>query len=263
SPLHSIYWGVLAMVPVFLRKPDGFAGSELETVIITSAIPVMSIISIFWNEVYRRMGSHFYLLIIWLVAFLPLGGIALCYRPELVISCIVLSAFGLSGTVSISGDIMRKCYATRVRGKLFSILGASGQATIIVVTFFVGRWLDINDQAFRIYMPVSVLVLGLGTILLYKITREPEFLEHQTPRPTERLRTSMLNAYRNMMTVLRGDRNFRKYEIAFFIYGTGWMICHSLLPFLLVDKLKLDYSQVANATQVTFTATVLLMLVPA
>ena len=41
------------------------------------------------------------------------------------------------------------------------------------------------------------------------------------------------------------------------------MICMALLPFLVVDKLKLEYSDVANATHVTFTAVCLIAMVPA
>ncbi|UCD29899.1 MAG: MFS transporter, partial [Planctomycetota bacterium] len=250
-------------VPVFLRKPDGFAGSELETVIITSAVPVMAITSIFWNEVYRRMDLHFYLFLVWLLAFLPLGGIALCYQPESVVFFIVLSAFGLAGTNSISGDIMRKGYPEQVRGRLFGIMNASGQITIIILTFIIGKWLTSDDQAFRIYMPITAFILGVGNCLLYKITCEPEFLQQRKAHPAERLRTSLLNACRSMITVLRRDRNFRKYETAFFIYGTGWMICHSLLPFIVVDKLELDYDEVAYATQVTFFLVILITMVPA
>ncbi|MHC4674739.1 MAG: MFS transporter [Planctomycetota bacterium] len=263
SPFTAVYWAVIAMVPVFLRKPEGFAGSELETVIITSAIPVMSLACIFWNEAYLRIRNSRYILIVWILAFVPLGGIALCHSPEMVVFCMVLSAFGMSGTPPLAGDIMRNCYPESRRGSVYSILSAAGQVSVIAVTFLIGQWLDADREAFRVYMPISVIILGVGMFLTYMITREPEFQQRKKPKPTERLRTSLLNAYRNMMTVLGQDRSFRRYEIAFFIYGTGWMVCMALLPLLVVDKLKLDYDEVANATQVTLFAVLLIAMVPA
>jgi len=263
SPLTNVFWAITAMVAVLVRKPDGFNGSELQTALITSSIPVMAAVSIFWNEAYRRLKPSQYLWSVWVVAFVPLAGIALCYRPEAVVLCMLLSSFGNAGTAPMGGDLLRKCYSESCRGRVYSMLSAIGQVSVLLGMFLIGQWLAADKDSFRSYMPISVLAIGMGMILVYFITREPDFIRHEQPRPTEKLRTSLLMAYRGMTAVLREDRSFRRFETAFFIYGTGWMICHAMLPFLVVDKLKLTYDQVANSTHVTFTAVGLIAMIPA
>src|SRR5262249_16905857 len=55
-----------------------------------------------------------------------------------------------------------------------------------------------------------------------------------------------------MLGVLRADRHFAAYEVAFMSYGVGWMICSALIPALATDKLHLNYHQYAQATIVLF-----------
>jgi len=263
SLLVNVYWGVTAMVPVFLRKPDGFNGSELQTVISTSVIPFMATITIFLNEAYRRMPKGAYIFMLWILGFVPLGVIGWCRHPWSVVLCMLMSAFGMAAITPVSGDILRKCFPESCRGRVYSLLSAIGQGAAIILMFLIGQWMDFDDQAFRIYMPISAMAIGLGCILIYLITRETDFRKHVTPRPTERLRSSLYHACMNMIEVLKKDRSFRRFEIAFFVYGTGWMICHAILTFVVVDRLKLTYSEVANTTHVIITSIVLVGLVPA
>jgi MFS family permease len=66
-----------------------------------------------------------------------------------------------------------------------------------------------------------------------------------------------------MWQVFVDDRDFRRYEIGYFIYGLGWMICTALLPFLVVDHLNLNYEQIARSTHTILEFTLILMMVPA
>jgi len=260
TPFLATQWSITAMVPVLLR--DYFRASEWQTTISTSAIPVMSLLSIFWNELYRRMQPHRYLLMLWVVAIAPLAGVARCHHPETVLIFVVISAVGFGAMTPLTADILRNCYPPAARGKIFSVLQVLAQSTVMVGTYCIGLWLNIDHEAFRLYLPAGVVIIGIGMSLLSRITHQQLFRERHKFHPTEPLRASLGKAWHNMAAVLARDRSFRRYEIGFFTYGLGWMICAALLPFLVVDHLRLDYEQVARSTQTALQLTLLLMMMP-
>lgn len=260
APLWELRWALAAMIPVLLRKH--FAAGEWTVAIATSAVAMMSALSILWNELYRRLCPRRYLLLLWLTAALPLGLVAACHSPHAVLACVLLGAMGTAGMGPLNADILRSCYPPKARNRVFSLCYAAGQLTVMVAAYGLGRWLDLDAESFRIYLPVGALVMGAGLVLQGRITRQRLFQERQRPVQDRSLAASLAGAYRRMNQTLRGDRRFRRYETAFFTYGMGWMICYALLPFFVVDVLGLDYSEVAAATQSAFQFTLLLMTIP-
>lgn len=260
APFLAIPWALLAMVPVLLR--NYFRASVWETTVSTAAVPIMLLLSVVWNDLYLRMPPRRYLLMLWLIAIAPLIGVAWCHSPRTVLCFIILSAVGIGAINPMIADILRGCYPPSVRGKAFSILQALSRATIMGSTYGIGVWLNVDHQAFRVYLPLGAGLTGLGMLVLARITRQPLFDERHRAHPTEPLTASLRRTVRNMARALAQDRTFRRYETAFSIYGLGWMICNALLPFLVVDRLKLDYEQIARATQTAFEFALILMMLP-
>lgn len=261
TPFLAVQWAAVAMIPVILRRD--FGATKLETVIATSAIPVMMTFSIFWNEVYRRFSPRSYLLLAWLVGIVPLGGIALCHSSWTILVCVVVSALGFGAMSPLEADVLRSCYPPNVRSRVFSVIQVVRWLTSILAALGIGFWLDLDHEAFRIYLPLSVVAVGLGMILLGDVTRHRLFQERFRRTATASLWVSLRGASRNMADVLRIDRDFKTYEVGFFLYGLAWMACTALLPLLVVDKLGLDYREVAASTQVVFQVMLLCMFIPA
>jgi hypothetical protein len=258
----AVEYGVTGiMVATLLR--DRFGASTWQTLMATSSVPIMSLMAIFWNEVYRRLHVGAYLLALWTVAVLPLGLIACFASAWPVLICVLIAAFGTGGIQSLYADILRNCYPPAARGRIFSVLKTIEQSVMMVTSFAVGTWLDARHDAYRYYFPITVAVVGVGFLLLHRITREPLFLERPRETSTQPILTSLGGAYRNMLAALRNDPGFRRYETAFGIYGLGWMICYSLLAFLVTDKLGLRYQHIALSTQSVLQFTTLVMLLPA
>ena len=260
TPFLAIQWAIVAMIPVLVR--DHFKGSEWETVITTLSIPLMLSLSLLWNELYRRWPMRRYLAILWLVAILPMAGIGWCDSSTSALVFVVLSAAGFGAMMPISGDIMRSCYPPDVRSQAFSYLQMVAQSTVMVGAYGLGVWLNRDAEAFRIYLPGGVLLVGVGMWLLGRISRQPLYIERHQHRPGEPLRAALRHVARNALGVFARDRDFRRYEIAFFLYGLGWMIGTALLPFICVDKLGLNYEQVARSTQTVFTLALRVCFVP-
>ena len=88
----------------------------------TSAIAVMSILAIFWNELYSRSKPSVYLCIFWLCSVLPLGAIAFTERAGVMLALVLISAAGMGGLRPISGDFLRSCFPPITRSRVWSII---------------------------------------------------------------------------------------------------------------------------------------------
>jgi hypothetical protein len=260
TPFIALQAAVFQMLPVLLRSH--FKANEWQTVISTSAISITLVLSVVWNELYCRMGSRSYLTLLWVSAIAPLAGIALCHGAWGALFFIVIAATGFGGMQPLSGDILRNCYPPVARNRVFSVVQMVTQFTIMIGTYLVGLWLNFRPSSFRVYLPVGTVLVGAGMWLLYRITCQQLFIERQQSRPSEPLMTSLSRVYHNMLRVFREDSIFRRHETAFSIYGLGWMICWALLPFLCVDKLKLNYEQVARSTQTALQLTLMATMLP-
>jgi len=260
SPFLALQWAMLAMVPVLLR--GHFKASAWQTTIATSAIPAMFMLSVVWSEVYRRLNHGLYIGIVWLIAIVSLGGIALCHQPETMLASMLLSAFSLAGLNPVNGDILRSCYPPAVRSKVYGITQAVAQSTIMASAYGIGIWLDFDNEAFRHYMLIGIAGITVGMALIYRMMRQRLFQERLRHQVSESFAAGMRHMFQNTIRVFREDPIFRRYEIGFLIYGLGWSTCQALLPFLVVDKLRFTYGQVAQSTQVAFQASLILMILP-
>lgn len=261
TPFLAIQAGVFGgMVPVLLRKH--FVANEWQTTVASSALAVMAILAVFWNELYQRLSTRRYLVLFWAFSVLPLGGIAFCDSPNAVLAFVIFSAAGMGGLNPLSGDILRSCYPPTARSRAWSLIKSFEQFTIVISIFGVGIWFDRDPQAYRIYFALAVVVVSVGVLLLGRITREPLFRERLRSASTASIASSLRDAYVNMTRVLREDRRFRQYETAFCVYGLGWMICYAMVPFVQVDVLQLKYGEAFTATQVAFQLTMMMCFVP-
>ncbi len=256
----AVQVGMFTMVPVLLR--GRFAASEWQTLIATASQAIMSALAIFWNELYGKSSPGRYLLLLWCFAALPLAGIAGCSSAGPVLLFVLLSAAGLGGVQPVNGDLLRSCYPPSTRNRVWSLLKVIEQLMVIATAFCFGRWLDRSADAHRWAFPLTVMLVGCGMLLIHRITRHTLYRERLADRTAAPRASGIWSAYGNMARVLREDPDFRRYEMAFFVYGMGWMICYSMLPFVVIDVLHLTYEQAAIATQVVFQAAMLTMLMP-
>lgn len=248
--LLGVHVGVLGIMPVLLRKT--FDAGEWQTNFATMAIPAMAVLTLFWNEVYARIDARKFLVGLWLTNHVPLAAISFCEQASTVLVFYVASTVTYCGVNLFYADVLRTCYPAGIRNRLFAVLNSIGLLCTIGSAYAVGTWLDIHPEAFRIYLPITVLLAGLGIILLRRIAATPEFRDRHVHAPTQPLLVSLTRVAHNVVNVFRENRSFRRCEGAFFIYGLGYMFCSALLPFLVCDKLNLKYAEVARSTQVSY-----------
>lgn len=264
--LGTFCLGTAAATPYILPflARERFGANNWQTTVLTAAVPVTQFASIFWNRLYAQLGTRSYLAIIACSACIPIALLAKAQNIWHVMILFVVAACGGTAGVSamapLNADLLRTCYAEVRRGRIFGVICAVQFLATMLAGLGMGRWLDHDPDAFRIFFPIisCLMVCGLSSYAL--ISKKPFWIARH--RAAQSPSGSWFSPLRDMHAILKSDKRFAGYEAAFMSYGIGWMICTALVPVIATDKLHLNYSQFAQATVVMFQITNTLLLMP-
>lgn len=262
--IQATQWAVMFVLSVLAKKQ--FNASNAEVLIIQAAPTVLFVLSIFWNDIFERTRFGRYLVLYWLVAALPLVFTAFATNVWMLIVPHLISSLGGAGYHPAAGELLKRLYGEKSRGRVYAILWGSAMAVGAGASYGVGEWLNHDPDAFRIYMPLSAGIQLTGVALMVWLARitgvsGQRKLRESAP-PGERFKR-LLDPVVHMGAVLKQDPVFARYEAAYMTYGVGWMVAYALLPLLATDKLGLRYDQFAESTTVPYQLAVVLMLLPA
>lgn len=252
----------MTILPFLGRKQ--FSAGAWQVWVLTVAVPFMQFISIFWHQFYRHTSSVKYLLIVGSFASLSFAAMAFAKSMNVILILAVLAAFGGGGGGAalspLNADLLRSCYPASVRGRVFGAICAAQFTGIVIFGQLAGVWSDHDPYAYRVFLPLTGILIGVGLFLLSRITASPAFkartLETDIPD------FSVWSALRDMRRILGANRRFASYELAFMSYGVGWMICTALVPFIAEDKLGLKYTEFSHSIIVAYWLTNIAMLIP-
>lgn len=252
------------IMPLLVRLRFGAADPhwrDWQTTLVTAALPVFMMLSIFWGELLRRVTLRTYLLLLWLVAVFPLGCVALVESYWQLLACHVVATMGLGGATPLNGRLLEHFYPAALRGRAFAVLNAVALVAGIASVYAVGAWMERDPDAFRFYFPIAAAIQLVGLAVLGHLARRTD-LRDETERLPARTWSDLLRPVWHMGRVLRADRNFLRYERAFMTYGAAFMLCDALLPVLATDKLHVRYEDYAHSTQVMLRLSTLLLTLP-
>lgn len=257
--LFGLYAGALTPMPVILRRHLG--ADEWQTTVVTMAIPAFAILTLVWNQVYVRVKPRTFLIGLWLTNYAPVAGISFCDEAWTTLLFYVASTLTFGAAFLFNADILRHCYPGEIRNRLYSVIHALGLCFTILAAYVVGVALDYHPDAYQVYLPIAALLAGVGVMLLIQVSRQPTFRDRDVETPKQSFGTSVVRIFHDMLDVFRSDARFRRCEIAFFVYGMGYMSAYAIVPLLVWDKLMLDYTAIARSTQVAYNTVLLFTLV--
>lgn len=255
---QALWW----FLPFLARQR--FDANEWQTLAFTVAVPVAQFFTIFWNHVYARVHIRGYLALVAGMTVIPVATMATAHDVGMVIACFAVAAFGgVGGGAALSplnADMLRACYAAGRRGRAFGWVSAAGMMATMIAGQGMGWWSDADRDAFRVFLPILAALNLFGLLMYDRVTRRPVFRQRNLLL-VEATR-SVWEPLRDMGRILRSDRRFANYEIAFMSYGVGFMICTALLPILGTDRLKLSNADYTFMTLVIFQCVMMLLFVP-
>jgi MFS family permease len=238
-----------------------FNAHNFQLLAVTAAVPTLFTTSIFWQALLRRVPLRRYILIQWAVGVLPIVGIAMAQEFWQLLGCHIVVCSGFAGWTPVSGILLKRLYADRIRGRAFGVLNAITLTSQIGSYLLLGRWLTLDGEAFRTFLPLVALGQTAGMLLTAWIAGGPTEARRPEGREPFRLR-DLLGPIVRMRSILRADRDFLRYESAFMTYGCGFMICDALLPLIVTHQLHLAYDQITRSAFAVFRGCMLLAALP-
>lgn len=229
---EGIWAGALATSDVVARK--AFGASEAWIVVLTTLPQVALFSAIYFARLARRRdASPNRFLWAGLAGRLVLIGIAFSGSAPPFIAFITLSTMMQAYLQPAWNALYQSNYAPADRGRRFGIAAALSAFTTIVTATLTGYLLDLDQDLYRWIYPAAG---ACGFISCY-------FFSKIRPRWTPGDASPPRSAWRTLLE----DREFRRFEIGYFIYGTALMMLLPVIPIYLVDTLRADYSQAARA----------------
>ncbi len=254
---------IQGLLAVIAKKE--FAAANWQVVIITSAPTVFFVLSIFWSGLFARRRLGTFMLIYWAIFCLPLAFIGLATNIWMLIALQLISSIGAAGYHPPAGDLLKRLYPDAQRGRIYSFVWGGWMISAALFGYGLGQWLTVDSHAFRYYMPIAAGLQLLGVMLLLWLSRATGHTQ-QREGTIDRSPWSLRQAFEpiaHMREVLRADPVFARYEAAYMTYGIGWMITYALIPIFVVDKLNLNYEQIAKSTQVAYQVAIVVAALPA
>lgn len=231
------------LVAVLAREE--FAASDWQTTAITAAIPTLLLSSIFWNAFLQRVSLWKYLSVLWVVGGVPYLAVALADNFSLLFIAHIFWSVGHAGWIPLSGKLLKWFYSDHIHGRIFSFLMGVGLVAGILASYWVGHWLDDNPAAFRWVFPVAGGMQFVGFAVILLVVGRVSAMPSGAIPP---LRRVVLDPVLQVVSILKRDRTFLRYELAFMTYGAAFMICDALLPVLVTDRLNLPYDSFSQST---------------
>jgi hypothetical protein len=125
-------------------------------------------------------------------------------------------------------------------GKLYSYSTTLNKIIMMVVTFLYGLWLDHNQFAFTISLPMAG-ILGMVSLWLLSMISHPATIVS----PSVTLMASAKKSAIEMIHILKNNKPYRDFEMGFMFYGFSFMVSVTVIAIYFYEGLDLNYSSVA------------------
>jgi MFS family permease len=279
--LEGILAGIIVTQDVVARKTLG--ASQWQLVLLTMAPGSSWLLSLFFANQFQQYDRRKLFFWAGFAGRLPLLTVAGMSGLWPFVAVLVLHGFVQTALIPAQNSLYQQNYDPLVRGRLFgraSLWGALATAVASLVTGFameygpqIGRalgfhggapkWL-LGPEAFRLLYPVAGIA-GFGACLVYgsirlrgsgrPSLRAPiEAAARARWTPQELMLGPFRRAFHAVRTTLVEDPGFRRFEVAIFIYGLGFMVMQPVFAVLFVDELHMNYLQASLAKGVVFFA---------
>jgi hypothetical protein len=255
SSLEGTVYGMLIMAEVIMRRE--LKASVLLITLFTMMGSVTNLLSIYFNHILTKYPRKIKT-IITIAAMVTRLPMALFFFFNTAEALFILSALYYLGDTFIKpvqNIYMKMNYAKTELGKIYAYSISLNKVFFIAAVYSFGIWMDSNSSIYIAIFSICGLIsffsfYMLGYVPVSEWTRE-KVLERKVD----------LLIFPTLISVFRKNRRFLIYEVAFFIYGGGFMVVLAAVPILLVDHLNLSYSIISFGRGVV-SAVVIILTIP-
>lgn len=137
---------------------------------------------------------------------------------------------------------LKNSYRHENFGILYSYTTSVNKIVMLVVTFIYGIYLDFDPFAFRYVIPVTALA---GIVSTWYLSRIPFKEKHFNNEAGKGFIGNIVTSAKNMIQILKINRPFLMFQIAFMFYGFAFMASTPVVTLFYKDVLDLNYMSVA------------------
>jgi MFS family permease len=204
--------------------------------------PLSNLFSIWWGKILEHSGSlSGYFLLLAFLGRLPLLLMIFVssYYPFMGLMILMFSFNALMSPAQ--NTIFQLNFRKENRGTALGYMSSIMLLTALLVSYFAGKLLDLNESYFRYYF-VVVAILGMIGALIYSRIKIRK-LNRRMEKAFTSWRELLYGPVKRSLELLKSNKEFARFEGAYFIYGIGFMVLLPAIPKYLVDFLQMDYSQ--------------------
>ncbi len=248
SVIDGVLYGALALNEFIMLK--SLKGTDYQVGILFEIPAVVLLFGVVFNELIRRShNKKRFIRIVAIITRLPLAFVMFFpatadkitplhqYLFLAILTIYYLSTPLLFPTINM---LLKNTYSHSNFGKLYSYATSVSKIFALVGTFVVGWLLDLNYYSFRYIFLVMGIAGIIAVFILTKIDYTANDVEVKLP-----FFKAVGASIKRMLSILRTNKPFLHFEIAFFLYGMAFLSTSGVISLLLNDVLHLNYSSLA------------------
>lgn len=171
-----------------------------------------------------------------LIALSPRSGLGLATTTMAVVAGRMFWA----GLVTIRSTVWSYNYRRDTRAQITGKFATIQVLSLSILGLGLGQAMDLDDRAFRVMLPLGVLLAGVGVWHYSKIRVRHEAALLAGERKGESRKAVSLNPW-SVVRTLRDDRPFARFMSAQFMLGMGNMMAGAPLVLVLREQFGLGY----------------------
>ena len=233
--LEGIFIGIcFDMLGFVARKTIGI--SELQLVLIMVFVHIGPLFSFVMPHIIRTQRKISYILCMSIPCKVMFIFLAFGFSP-LVFCCIAACGFFfMFMNVPMYAALLNNIYPDSHRGTISGHVRSYALVATVFTSLAAGKLLDINPNYYHFIFPFTAFCGLLGAYCLSQI--HETISEHGANRNT-------LVSYKDLISILKSDKLFIRYEIASFISGLANLAGTPIYLLYVVDVLQANYLQIA------------------
>lgn len=241
------FWGLLYLLPMILYKD--LQASPFQVATIIALKPMVSLFSPYWSQWVHEHPHRLLPNLYWanILKFFPF-----LFAPFINNSWYFIFSFGVfmmlsRGTIPAWMQILKMNLPKQSRDKVCatgSVIDFFG-AALLPIAF--GGILDNFHESWRWLLFATAILGNISTFFILALPKKFHHKVKKTLTPKKSFSSHFFAPWRNCREILSKRPDFLRFQLGFFLGGTGLMIIQPILPKYFVNNLHLSYTGILTA----------------
>ena len=242
--LDTPFWGLYNLLFFILYKDLGATPFQIALLVMLK--PLTSFFAMYWSSSVRGRRDRLVGNLLWarILSYVPFFFVPFIDTPWFFIAIYGLYMMLSVGMVPAWMELLKLHLPKETREKTFAYTQAFGYMGGGLLPFVIGGLLDSYTQAWRWLFPIVALIGLLPLLFQRRIRVDVDSLPLEEPL---NLAGKIKEPWTQAFGLLKERIDFRKFQVGFFLLGSGLMILQPALPAFFVDVLNLSYTELSIA----------------